>query len=60
MTNFDTLRERLRQRITEPRFDYDLGECESCNATLAQADVEADECSQCHASLTSDDEHLWD
>jgi len=59
-TNLDITRERLRERLTEPRSDYGLGECESCNATLTQADVEADECSQCHASLTKDDEHLFD
>jgi hypothetical protein len=59
--NFDTLRERLRERISESSdSDYNAGECESCNGTLMQADVEADECSQCHASLISDDEHLWD
>lgn len=28
--DFDTLRERIRKRVTEPRDDYGLGECESC------------------------------
>jgi len=56
MTNFDTLRERLRSRLTEPRSDYGLGECGNCLATLTQADVDAGECSQCKSSLTSDDE----
>jgi len=59
-TNFDIHRERLRERLTEPRSDYGLAECESCNATLTQADIDADECSQCHASLTGDDEDLYE
>jgi len=56
--DFDTLAERLRERITEPRDDYGLGECESCNAILTQTDIDADECSNCHVSLTTDDEDL--
>jgi uncharacterized paraquat-inducible protein A len=60
MTTFDITRERLRERLTEPRSDYGLAECESCNATLTQADIDADECSQCHASLMRDMEDEFD
>ncbi len=56
--NFDHLAERLRERITEPRDDYERGYCENCQARLTQADIDADECSNCHASLTMDDEDL--
>lgn len=53
--NFDTLAERLRERIAEPRDDYERGYCESCEVQLTQADIDADECSNCHATLTVDD-----
>jgi len=55
-TTTDITRERLRERLTEPRYDYGLGECANCLATLTQADVDADECSQCHSTITVDDE----
>lgn len=56
--NFDTLAERLRERISEPRDDYERGYCESCDVMLTQADIDADERSTCHASLTRDDPWL--
>jgi len=60
MTNFDLTHERLRERVTEPRSDYDHGYCLNCCAQLTIADVENEECSQCGSSLTSDDEDLYD
>ena len=55
---FDEIRERFRERISEP--DYARGECENCLATLTEADVDADECTNCRSSIESDNEHLYD
>lgn len=54
---FDITRERLRERLTEPRSDYDLGECGNCLATLTQTDIDNEmECTQCGSSIASDGE----
>jgi hypothetical protein len=64
--NFDNLRERLRERITEAYDDYDYGYCGACEAQLTSSDWENDECSQCGAMLVKElddesvDEHLYD
>jgi len=60
MIDTDQLRERLRERVTEPADDYATGECENCQATLTSADVEAGECSQCGSVIDGDDEDLVD
>jgi uncharacterized paraquat-inducible protein A len=56
--NFDNLAERIRERVSEARDDYGLGQCKACDVVLTQTDIDADECSNCHASLTVDDEDL--
>jgi hypothetical protein len=60
MIDTDILRERLRERMTEPSDDYNRGQCQNCLAQLTTTDVEADECSNCHSGLTADDEDLAD
>jgi len=62
--DFDTLAERIRQRITEPRDDYERGYCDSCEVLLTQSDIDREACSNCGATLSSyensDDEDLFD
>lgn len=58
MTNYDTLRERLRERVTES--DYGVGECLNCLATLTAVDVQTGECSQCGSSIESDEEDFYE
>lgn len=58
MTNYDTLRERLRERVTEES-NWDTL-CGNCQATLTAADREAGECTQCGSSIESDNEDLED
>jgi uncharacterized paraquat-inducible protein A len=54
--NFDTLQERLRERIAEST-DYGLAECLNCNATLTQADIDNDRtCTQCGSNIDANDE----
>jgi hypothetical protein len=60
MIDVDRLRERLRERVTEPADDYMRGECRNCQATLTAADVEQGECSQCGSTIDGDDEDLVD
>ena len=56
--NFDITRERLRERLTEPRDDdYAGGYCDNCNAQLTIADIDNDRtCTQCGSQMDSDDE----
>jgi len=59
--NTDTLRERLRERITEPRSDYDHGSCLNCDTQLTQADIDNDRtCTNYGSSIDADDEDLYD
>ena len=58
--NFDTMLDRLRERQTEPRDDYDLGSCWNCDATLTAADIEHGDCTACGSLTESDDEDLND
>lgn len=59
--NTDIQLERLRERVTEPRDDYDRGECLNCNATLTQADVDNErECTQCGSLIDLADEEEFD
>lgn len=58
MINTDIDRERLRERLTEPRDDYHHGYCLNCESQLTSADVEAGECTACGSSIDVDDEHL--
>jgi len=56
--NFDTLRERLRERIAESSdSDYAGGYCDNCGVQLTQADIDNDRtCTNCGSSLDVDDE----
>lgn len=56
--NFDTLRERLRERISESSDgDYAGGYCLNCNAQLTQADIDNDRtCTNCGSNIDADDE----
>jgi len=57
---FDITRERLRERLTEPRDDYGLGECGTCGATLTQTDIDNDRtCTNCGSQMDSDDEDCY-
>jgi hypothetical protein len=56
--NFDTLAERLRERLTESRDDYGLGQCASCDVTLTQADVDEGCCTNCGDGIPGDGEDL--
>jgi hypothetical protein len=62
MIDTDILRERLRERLSEPDDgdDYNRGYCVNCECQLTQADIEADECSNCGSGLTADNEDLFD
>jgi predicted RNA-binding Zn-ribbon protein involved in translation (DUF1610 family) len=57
MIDADKLRERLRERVTESRSDYDHGYCLNCEAQLMSADVENDHtCTNCGSGMDADDE----
>lgn len=58
--NFDNLRERIRERVTEPRDDEsDLDTiCGNCQGMLTRTDRDAGYCTQCKSSIESDDEDL--
>ena len=54
--NFDTLRERLRERVTEAA-ESDLDTlCDNCQATLTATDRRAGYCTQCNAEVDDVDE----
>lgn len=54
----DTLRERIRERLTESSDDYRY--CPNCEASLSTDDIAEGECSQCHSLIDDDDEELYD
>lgn len=57
MINSDLLLERLRERVTEPRDDSNLGHCLNCNVQLTQADIDNDRtCTNCDSNVDADDE----
>jgi len=45
----------IRERITAPRSDYNLGICWSCNAVLTSADLEAGRCTNCEPEVEDDE-----
>lgn len=59
MINSDTLRERLRERLQEPKDDD--AHCPCCHVMLTSADREdAEVCTNCGSVMDSDDEDLRD
>jgi hypothetical protein len=63
MIDVDRLRERLRERVTEPTSHRRIY-CENCQAEVTQTDMDNDRtCSQCLQPIFDDesvDEHLFD
>lgn len=49
--NFDHLSERLRERITEPRDDYERSACGNCEVHLTDEDYENQACTNCGYAL---------
>lgn len=58
--NFDTILDRLHERVSQGGNGYSCGHCDNCHARLTTADIEAGECTACHSSIESDDEDLWE
>lgn len=59
--NPDTLRDRLHERLTDPRGLRAY--CDNCGAGLTEADYEAGECTNCGSVIADDesaDEDLWE
>jgi len=53
--NFDTLQERLRERVQEADDDYDGGHCSACDVQLTATDRENEACTNCSVSLVDDE-----
>jgi hypothetical protein len=55
MINTDQIRERLRERLTEPADgdEYQRGYCPNCEATLTVTDIFTGVCTQCRQLLSS-------
>lgn len=59
--NTDILHERLKERFTESRSDYNHGSCLNCSAQLTQADIDNDRtCTNCGSSIDADEEDLYE